>query len=325
MDTKQSKYPFRMNGYIYSKGTKAGFLRMKRQGIPRPLFRIQDRLARILAARYKRLARVLIRDIKDRIKRSGIVMDAALTQDNEWDDSIEADFRKLQEMFEKMRADAAEEGQEAAARTGMGFIADDLRREWFEEDQEELERLDVQFSGPLDKIFSDEQEDYLGRLFSDADGFTKQILGSFSIDKQKLFNDNMDALRQLYIDNSLQRIKGEEDWLKRRILERITDWATGKTDELTLDDLQKYAFNAGDHMARLFARDQMQRFNKAVTISTFEAAEVTKVKWVTCGDQRVRDSHKELNGRIFDIDKIPPEKDDYNCRCGLVPVEWADD
>lgn len=325
MDRQQSKYPFRMNGYIYSKGTKAGFLRMKRQGIPRPLFRIQDRLARILAARYKRLARVLIRDIKDRIKRSGIVMDAALTQDNDWDDSIEADFKKLQEMFEKMRDDAAEAGQEAASRTGMGFIADDLRREWFDEDQEELERLDVQFSGPLDKIFSDEQEDYLGRLFDDADGFTKQILGAFSIDKQKLFNDNMDSLRKLYIDNSLQRIKGEEDWMKRRVLERITDWATGKMDELTLDDLQKYAFNAGDHMARLFARDQMQRFNKAVTISTFEAAEVTKVKWVTCGDQRVRDSHKELNGRIFDIDKIPPEKDDYNCRCGLVPVEWADD
>jgi SPP1 gp7 family putative phage head morphogenesis protein len=324
MDKKQNKYPFRMNGYIYSKGTKAGFLRMKRQGIPRPLFRIQDRLARILAARYKRLARVLLRDIKDRIKRSGIVMDSALTQDNEWDDSIEADFKKLREMFEKMRDDAVEAGQKAAARTGMGFIADDLRREWFDEDQEELERLDVQFSGPLDKIFSDEQEDYLGRLFDDADGFTKQILGAFSIDKQKLFNDNMASLRKLYIDNSLQRIKGEEDWMKRRVLERITDWATGKTDELTLDDLQKYAFNAGDHMARLFARDQMQRFNKAVTISTFEAAEVTKVKWVTCGDQRVRKSHKELNGRIFDIDKKPPEKDDYNCRCGLVPVEWAE-
>lgn len=325
MDRQQSKYPFRMNGYIYSKGTKAGFLRMKRQGIPRPLFRIQDRLARILAAQYKKLARTLMHDIRWKIKASGIVMDAALTQDSDWRETAEEGFKKLRELLDGIRIDAEEAGKEAAARTGMGFIADDLRQEWFEEDQEELERLDVQWSGPLDKIFTDEQEDYLGRLFSDADGFTKQILGSFSIDKQKLFNDNMDALRQLYIDNSLQRIKGEEDWLKRQILERITDWATGKTDELTLDDLQKYAFNAGDHMARLFARDQMQRFNKAVTIATFENARVTKVKWVTCGDQRVRDSHKALNGRIFDIDKIPPEKDDYNCRCGLVPVEWADD
>lgn len=325
MDRQQSKYPFRMNGYIYSKGTKAGFLRMKRQGIPRPLFRIQDRLARILAGQYKKLARTLMHDIRRKIKASGIVMDAALTQDSDWRETAEENFKKLRELLDGIRTEAEEAGKEAAARTGMGFIADDLRREWFEEDQEELERLDVQWSGPLDKIFLDEQEDYLGRLFSDADGFTKQILGSFSIDKQKLFNDNMDALRQLYIDNSLQRIKGEEDWLKRRILERITDWATGKTDELTLDDLQKYAFNAGDHMARLFARDQMQRFNKAVTIATFENAKVTKVKWMTCGDQRVRDSHKALNGRIFDIDKIPPEKDDYNCRCGLVPVEWADD
>jgi SPP1 gp7 family putative phage head morphogenesis protein len=48
------------------------------------------------------------------------------------------------------------------------------------------------------------------------------------------------------------------------------------------------------------------------------------VKWVTVGDVRVRKSHKELNGKIFDVNNLPQEVDDYNCRCGLVPVEWAD-
>jgi SPP1 gp7 family putative phage head morphogenesis protein len=69
----------------------------------------------------------------------------------------------------------------------------------------------------------------------------------------------------------------------------------------------------------------MQRFNKACTIATFKSAAVTKVKWVTCNDIRVRKTHKALNGQVFDVNNLPKEVDDYNCRCGLVPVEWADD
>jgi uncharacterized protein with gpF-like domain len=97
------------------------------------------------------------------------------------------------------------------------------------------------------------------------------------------------------------------------------------------------AYQAGDNLARLFARDQMQRFNKALTLSTFTDAGVTKVKWVTCHDARVRKrsyvdkngvfhrAHTELDGQIFGIKNLPVEIDDYNCRCGLVPVEWEDD
>ena len=27
----------------------------------------------------------------------------------------------------------------------------------------------------------------------------------------------------------------------------------------------------------------------------------------------------------LDVNNLPKEVDDYNCRCGLVPVEWQDD
>jgi SPP1 gp7 family putative phage head morphogenesis protein len=149
-------------------------------------------------------------------------------------------------------------------------------------------------------------------------------LQSFAIDKQKFFNDNMDAIRKLYLDNSIQRIRYEEEDIKRRILQKIIDYATGKSDELNLTDLVKEAYTSTDHLSRLFARDQMQRFNKACTLSTFRSAGVTKVKWVTVGDVRVRKSHKALNGQVFDINNLPREVDDYNCRCGLVPVEWSE-
>lgn len=74
-------------------------------------------------------------------------------------------------------------------------------------------------------------------------------------------------------------------------------------------------------MARFFARDQLSRLNKATTIATFINAGVTRVKWVTAHDARVRQSHKTLDGKIFNIDSLPNELDDYNCRCALVPVD----
>ncbi len=317
-------YPFKSNGYIYSKGTKAGFLRMQRQGIPRPLFSLQDKLSKVLNARYRRMLKKLMRDLRAKLREKDIVTDSAPEEEN---------IESLLKFFEDMGKEACEESQRIADRANIQFIANTLENEWFNEDQEELERLDLMYKGDLDdnfkpvleKIFKAEQDDYLSKLKADAGIKMQNIIESFEIDKKKFFEDNLKTVRTLYIDNSLARIKGEEDLLKRKILKRITDYALGKTDTLKLNDLTKECYERSDHLSRLFARDQMQRFNKACTLSTFKSARVTKIKWVTAGDARVRESHKQLNGRVFDINALPKEVDDYNCRCGLVPVEWADD
>ena len=309
-------YPIKRNGYIYSKGTKAGFLRMQRQGIPRPLFSIEDRLTKLLASRYRTLTRKLLKDLRTQCQASNITLDAAPE-----DDSLESLFKFFDDMkkeFEKQQ----EENEKAIGRINLNTVANTLEHQWLEEDAEEV--LPEYFLQQVDNTFKAEQTDYLKRLLSDADGKTAQILQSFAIDKQQFFNDNMDSVRKLYLDNSIARIRGEEELIKRRILQKIIDYATNKTATLELTDLVKEGYESSDHLARLFARDQMQRFNKACTLSTFKSAGVTKVKWVTCGDIRVRKSHKALNGQIFDINNLPREVDDYNCRCGLVPVEWAE-
>ena len=316
-----TKYPFKRNGYIYSPGTAKGFLRMQRQGIPRPLFSIENRLARVLRQRYDVLARKLLRELKAKFKDNGIVLDSAPIDEDAEQDSLE----ELVEYFTRMGEELKKENEEIANKANAQSIANTLEHEWFDEQQEELERLDIQFKGDIEKIFKKEQTDYLNRLYEDADAKTKNILVSFEIDKKKFFEDNMTAVRTLYVDNSLERIQGEEELIKRRILKRITDYAQNKTDKLELNDLTKEAYESSDHLSRLFARDQMQRFNKACTLATFRSAGVTKVKWVTSNDQRVRQTHKDLNGKIFDVNNLPEEVDDYNCRCGLVPVEWADD
>ena len=311
-----SNYPVKVNGYIYSAGTKAGFLRMQRQGIPRPLFSIEDKLAGVLRARYKALVRKLMKDLRIQCRQSNITLDSAPEDDN---------LESLLQFFDDMKKEMEqqqEENERAIGRVNLNAVANTLEHQWLEEETEE--ELPEVLAERIEGIFRKEQADYLKRLISDADGKTARILMSFSVDKQKFFDENMEALRRLYLDNSVARIKGEEGLIKRRVLQKIIDYATGKSETLELTDLVKEMYTGTDHLARLFARDQMQRFNKACTLSTFRSAGVTKLKWVTCGDVRVRKSHKELNGRIFDIENPPPEIDDYNCRCGLVPVEWSE-
>ena len=301
-----SVYPIKINGYIYSPKTRQGFLRMRRMGIPRPLFSIENELAKTLASRYKKLATQLLKDLKEKIRRNGITIDSALVADGREEENLESLMKFFDEMGEKMR----KEQEETASRANMGSVANSLEHEWFEENQEEQAQHDEQFYSDVERIFKKQQKKYLERLLDDADGKTKRILQSFTIDKKKFFDDNMDEVRRLYVQNSLKR---------------ITDYAMNRTDELKLDDLTKDAFNRGEHLARLFARDQMARFNKACTLATFRSAGVTKVQWLTANDGRVRETHRMLNKKIFDVDNLPKEINDYNCRCGLVPVEWADD
>lgn len=311
----------RRSGYVYGPGTRAGFLRMQRMGIPRPPFRLEDKIARILKMRYQKLVKQLIKDfLKAAQESNAIVQDTAiLVQDSD-------DLDDLINFFEQMGKELQESQKavnEAQNKALLANVATNLERQWFPEETPAPVQ-DPALEKTIDSALKEDQADYLNKLLKDADQKTYELLSTFSIDKQQLFNENMEQLRRLYLDNSLERISWEQDYIKRAMLRRITAYVTGQDDKLRLDDLTKLAYARGDHMARLFARDQMARFNKALTIATFQSGSVTKVKWVTSHDARVRKSHKDLDGQIFNINNLPPEVDDYNCRCGLVPVEWAD-
>lgn len=312
-------YPIKRNGYIYSKGTKAGFIRMQRHGIPRPIFSIQDRLAKIIKAEHHRLVRSMLKDIKEAARSCGVVMDSApIDPEKDEDETLE----DLIEFFTRQGEELKKETEEIINRANMQAAENTLEHKWMDTDQDNP--VEEATKEKLEKVLKSEQKDYMQRLMSDAGSQFKKVLVSFTLDKQQIFNENMANIRKLYLDNSIQRLSWEQDDIKRRMLARIHDYVTGKSPRLEFDDLLKYAYKTGDNLARLFARDQMQRFNKALTLSTFKGAGVTKVKWMTANDQRVRPTHKALNGKIFDVDSLPDEVDDYNCRCGLIPVEWEE-
>lgn len=308
---KKTNYPVKRNGYIYSQNTKKGFLKMQKQGIPRPLFSLQDKLAKLLFNKYKKILKALFADLKAKMQEQNITTD-----------SKEEDFESMLESFKAQEEKLQQENETLENKVKLTALQSDLENEWLNTDF--ASAVLGNLKDRLDSVFKKNQKDYFEKLLDDADTKTASIFQSFSIDKKDFFNKTIDTVRNLYLDNSIDRIKGEEDLLKRKILQKIADYTQGKSETLDLTELVKSMYDSGEHLSRLFARDQMQRFNKACTLATFENAKVKKVKWVTCSDSRVRLTHKRLNGKVFDINNLPREIDDYNCRCGLVPVEWEE-
>lgn len=74
--------------------------------------------------------------------------------------------------------------------------------------------------------------------------------------------------------------------------------------------------------AKLIARDQISKLNGQVTQERQRSLGVSKYIWRTSMDERVRDSHRELEGQVFSWDN-PPEVghpgEDYQCRCTAEP------
>lgn len=313
-------------GYIYNKKTSEGFENMKKHGIPKPLFSLQSKLAKSVDFRFKKMLRSLLKEIKAKMKERNI----SLTTDERGSDEDE-NLADLMNFFEE-QGRLLHESEEIARRENMRYIAEELEREWIDSEREELERLDDVYTGDIDetfrplleKVFKQEQADYYERLKADSSVRLKNILESMEINKDEFFSQQSQTVRTLYIQNSLERLQGETDFLKRRIIQEIIDYADGKTDKLNIDTLARACFDSSNTLSKLFARDQMQRFNKACTLATFSSAKVSKVKWITSHDGRVRPTHKALDGKIFSVDDLPKEVDDYNCRCGLVPVEYED-
>lgn len=110
----------------------------------------------------------------------------------------------------------------------------------------------------------------------------------------------------------------------------------GKSTTSIMKEIQD-RYNSKKYRARLIARDQIGKLNAAVTEAQQRDAGIEEYIWCDCGDNRVRDCHRELNGHKFRWDD-PPEMwymtkkgkvmtgrrchpgQDIQCRCRAKPV-----
>jgi SPP1 gp7 family putative phage head morphogenesis protein len=126
-----------------------------------------------------------------------------------------------------------------------------------------------------------------------------------------LLGDEIDTISSLLEDNQNRTV----DALKDRIQER---------------------FDVTESKADLLARDQALKLNSQITQARQTAAGIEEYIWTTSGDERVRETHAELDGQKFRWDDPPITNDngdrnnpgeDYQCRCTAFPVlpETSDD
>lgn len=97
-------------------------------------------------------------------------------------------------------------------------------------------------------------------------------------------------------------------------------------------------YNVAKQHAQAIARDQIASLNASITKAQQTDAGVKRYKWSTANDQRVRECHQELDGKIFSWDD-PPEMwyrsktdgkvftgrcchpgEDICCRCVAIPI-----
>lgn len=78
-----------------------------------------------------------------------------------------------------------------------------------------------------------------------------------------------------------------------------------------------------DKAIRLWSR-QTQQYADTVSdgaaLNAMKKAGVKRVRWITQGDGKVCSVCRGLNGKVFDIDNVPP-KDHPRCRCTLAAVK----
>lgn len=81
--------------------------------------------------------------------------------------------------------------------------------------------------------------------------------------------------------------------------------------------------NVTDRRAKLIARDQTSKLNSALNQQRQQNLGVEEYEWVTSKDERVRESHKQNNGKIFRWDSPPPTGhpgEEIQCRCVAKPI-----
>lgn len=142
-------------------------------------------------------------------------------------------------------------------------------------------------------------------------------------------------LGDFYADGLIQWIDGNVDLIKtipEETLDKMRDivnegYNKGKTTTRMTRDIQA-VYGVSKRRARFIARDQVAKLNGQIQKAQQEDAGITEYIWSSSGDERVRDSHRHLNGNKYQWADPPENSDgrkchpgqDYGCRCVGRPV-----
>jgi SPP1 gp7 family putative phage head morphogenesis protein len=125
-----------------------------------------------------------------------------------------------------------------------------------------------------------------------------------------------DASAALVVRLPVQQVKVMQTALVRAHEEGLT--MDGITDAL------RATLDTTDAHCRLLARDQTMKLFADVRQANHRAVGLDSYLWSSSHDERVRESHRELDGQHFRYDVATPiglhPGQDYQCRCNDIPL-----
>lgn len=144
---------------------------------------------------------------------------------------------------------------------------------------------------------------------------------------------NADRLQSEWIDRNVSLIKAQRDVVSRvrKVIEEAIPQGKSVADiRKMLEEQAGYARSR----AELTARDQTLKLYGQIQQERQQAAGFTHYVWTTSLDERVREEHAELDGKVIAWDD-PPVVDkrtgrrahagmDFQCRCSAVPFTGDD-
>jgi len=122
---------------------------------------------------------------------------------------------------------------------------------------------------------------------------------------------NVDLIKTIPKQNLAQIRKAIEEGIKNG------------DDSYSLKKVIKELEGKNKNRAKLIARDQLQKLNSNLNQARQQTLGIRGYIWRTSNDERVRQSHKDNNGKRFQWDKPPSGTghpgDDIQCRCVAEP------
>lgn len=183
---------------------------------------------------------------------------------------------------------------------------------------------------------------FVGKIDKDTQAKIEKIVGNaMGVDLVKVLrNEGLTSVVEAGIVANVQLIKSIPREYLDKVQMIITQEGTkGQSSKSLIKQIQE-VYPVTTRKARTIARDQTAKLNGDISRQRQVAAGIRGYRWRTVGDNAVRESHKERNGKFFawspsdvgkklengeimrdpEADDIGHPGEDYNCRCYAEPV-----
>lgn len=195
---------------------------------------------------------------------------------------------------------------------------------------EEIIRALNETKSHLESIVSEYPVDASQSIDAIAHGF-RQAAKKINV-SPKLSPESKAELKAEYTKNMSIWI---EDFTQKEIIALRQRVEKNALDGYRFDSLIsgiKGRMSVSDNKAKFLARQETSLFLAKFREKRFKDGGITRYRWSTAHDERVRHSHSELNGQVFSYDNPPITTtigdkvrrnnpgQDYNCRCVDIPV-----